>query len=162
MNKEFLVLFFLSLLLLSPAVRAAVPYSEIEQLRRQTIVVTAATASPHSAQVKKCKIKINESTLSGQLTAAQNQAAKQWQQIVISTDDLHDLDSKAQTCILRASCAVYHAFISAAKVEPAIQQEVEILKAAVDNKLKKMKPSSYLRAWTSVPKPCALLHQVMK
>jgi hypothetical protein len=141
---------------------AKVPYPEIENLRKQTVVARVAIDQPGSVAIKKCRVKLNPTTLESKLATAQSGAAGQWAKITINTEDLGDLDNKSQNCIARASCQIYETFLKSARVEPGIQQEVEILREALDKKLKQMTKADYAKALSGIPKSCEFLKQVLR
>ncbi|WP_413288794.1 hypothetical protein [Bdellovibrio sp. HCB337] len=155
-------LFFVMGLTIARPLLAAVPYNELDELRRQTIVVKVAVEQPRSPRVQQCKTKVNPKSLSTKLSAAQANASAQWSQSTIGSQDLFDLEEKTQACMTRASCHVYDIFLKAVKVDPAIQTEVELLKSSLDKKLQSMSSNIYVKAWDTVPKPCDVLTQAIK
>ncbi|RYZ60703.1 MAG: hypothetical protein EOP09_20895 [Proteobacteria bacterium] len=80
----------------------------------------------------------------------------------VVVQDLHVLDAKAQACGARVSCSAYETFVASAKVDPAIAQEIELVKAALDKNSATLTAKNYLAAWNGIPKPCGLLKQVLK
>jgi hypothetical protein len=141
---------------------AKVPYREIESLRRTTVALRVAIDAPKAASVKKCKLKLNPVDLGQKLAQAQDRASQTWGQLTVSTEDLHDLDSKFQACGPRGSCQIYDLFLKSAKTEPSIQQEVEVLKDVLDKKLQTLTTKNYLKAFRGMPKACDVLRQAMK
>lgn len=149
-------------LLLSATAHAKLPLNEIEFLRRQTVVVRVALDNPGNATVKKCKIKIDLAILGSKLELIKDNFSKPWSKMNITTEDLHDLDIKAQGCAARASCSAYDTFVASAKVDPSIQQEIELVKAALDKNSQALTSKNYLAAWKTVPKPCLVLKNALK
>lgn len=141
---------------------AKIPLNEIEFLRKQTVVVRVALDNPEGAVIKKCKMKVDAGALGSKLELIKDNFSKPWGKVTIATEDLHDLDAKAQGCAARASCSAYETFVASAKVDPNIQQEIELVKAALDKNSQTLTAKNYLAAWKTIPKPCAILKQVLK
>jgi hypothetical protein len=148
--------------LMSISAHAKLPFLEVETLRRQIVVVRVALDNPQSKVIKSCKMKTDATTLNAKLTGIQENFSKPWKKAKIGTEDLSAIDSKSQNCEVRASCPAYETFVSAAQVDPAIQSEVELLKAALDKKTKELTADNYLAAWKTVPKPCEVLRKVLR
>lgn len=155
-------LFFVVGLFVARPLWAAVPYNELDALRRKTIVLNVAATQPRSPQVQQCKTKVNPKALNSKLSLAQASASAQWAQNTLDSQDLFDLEEKTQACVTRASCQIYDIFLKAAKVDPAIQSEVELLRGALDKKIQAMGSHAYVKAWETVPKPCEILTQATK
>ncbi len=147
---------------LAPYASAKVPYSEIEDLRRKTIAIRFASDNPTAKKIKACKISLDFAKMGAKLSLLQDSSAKQWLDLTISTDDLHELDNKSKKCLARASCQIYEVFLSSARVEPNIQPEIEILKGVITKKVETMTSKTYEKAWDQMPKACEILKQTLK
>jgi hypothetical protein len=155
------VFLFLSFLQVGASALAAVPYVQLENLRRQSVVVRVALDEPDNATLRECGVgKESFAVLGGGLSAAMDQAAGSWSKIMVTSTDLPTLKSRVAGCKERGSCQVYDKFLSSAKSEKDIAPQIKEMTSSLQKTLESLDASSYQRALKTVPSPCKILKSI--
>lgn len=149
---------FLSVLFVGISAHAVVPYGQMENLRRQSVVTRVILDNPEDASVKSCGIKIeNFAAVGGSLSLALDAAAEKWQKQHLQESDLTALKVKIKICESRGSCQIYEKYLSSVKVDETLQSTKEDLVKLLERKLESLDAASYKKALATVPEPCKVL-----
>lgn len=149
---------FLGVLLMGVFADATVPYEQLENLRRQSVVTRVALDNPEDALVKSCGLKSDSMALLGaKLESALDEAADQWRKKSLTIEDIASLKTKIAVCKNRGSCQVYEKFLSSVKVSESEKTQVAEVQKDLSATLEKLESSNYKKALATVPEPCKVL-----
>jgi hypothetical protein len=157
-----ILLLSLSLLGFSPRAFAKVPYSDLDTLRKKTVVVRSALDNPEQAWVKKCGTVTQRASAGERLALATDNAAAKWKKLTLTAADFKDISKKVDACEVRGSCSVYEVYLGAVQIPPALGEQAVGLRSKLEKKLEAMTPSSYQKALSEIKQPCALLKSMTK
>jgi hypothetical protein len=153
-------LIFILLAVLVCQAQAKVPYKQIEDLRRQSIVTRVLMDFPESKPVTSCKVK--DISIGSKLMLHLENAKASWAQATLLKEDLETLKSKIKICELRGSCQVYENFLAVVQADKSLTEAITSLKNDLEVTQKNIKSSTYLTAWKSVPTPCQVLKKLVQ
>jgi hypothetical protein len=146
------------LVIIQGTAKAAVPFSSLEELRKQTIVVRVISDFPKSKEVKSCGItEIDFASLGATLEQKTEEAKIGWQKADIAPEDFDLIQKKISVCQKRGSCSVYGDFLATIKPNEKKDKNFSALKKTVDKKLTTLDGNSYLNAWKTIPAPCKII-----
>ncbi|MBS1971897.1 MAG: hypothetical protein JSU04_16420 [Bdellovibrionales bacterium] len=147
-----------SVFLLGISVHAAVPYGQLEGLRRQSVVTRVALDNPEDAMIKSCGLKPDVTAMLGsKLESALDEAAEQWRKKSLTSEEIISLKAKISVCKNRGSCQVYEKFLSSVKVPESEKTQFTEIQKALSATLEKIDAGNYKKALTTVPEPCKVL-----
>lgn len=143
-------------------VQAKVPYSELDALRRKTIVVRSAMDNPEQPWLKKCVSPERQAVAGGRLALATDSAAADWKKQTVTKTDLAEISKKVKVCEARGSCSVYEVYLGAVQIPPELSDTAVTLRQELEKKLEVLTSSSYQNALAEIKQPCALLKGLTK
>lgn len=144
----------------SLSAQAEVPYSQLEQLRRKSVVVRVLLDDPEGGLVNKCGRGQKWTGAGSALELEMANAAAEWSKLSISESDMRLLRSRVASCELRGSCQVYAAYLRYVKVGPALSVDLQSMQAELNSKLETLSSKTYRAAWKTVPNPCSTLKKL--
>ena len=136
-------LFPILLFISAQIVQAKVPYSELEALRRKTVVVRSALDNPGQPWVKKCISEEKRALAGSRLELATDNAAAHWKKQFTNKADLTEISQKIKGCEARASCSVYEVYLGAVQIPADLSESAVGLRSELEKKLEALTSSAY-------------------
>lgn len=141
---------------------AKVPYSELDVLRKKTIVTRVAMDNPDFAWVKNCVPQVDKVIGAGsKLALATDNAAASWKKLTLTQSELQEVSKKIDMCEARGSCSVYEVYLGAVQVPPSLSESAVALRSTLEKKLEGLSGSSYQKALLDIPHPCRILKSIL-
>ncbi len=154
-------LVFLQIGLGSSETLADVPYSDLEKLRRLTVVTRVLSDAPETPAIQACKVEPSKAAAAGQKLQLEFENAKAgWDKSKIIMSDLARLNERIELCSARGSCQIYEAFLSSADHADETKAEIEKLQKVLNERLASLPSSTYVQALETVPNVCQCLAKV--
>lgn len=142
---------------------AKVPYSELDLLRKKTVVTRVAMDNLDFAWVKNCVPAVDKVIAAGsKLALATDNAAARWKKLSLTPNDLQEITKKIDICETRGSCSVYEVYLGAVQIPPELSESAAALRSVLEKKLENLSGKSYQKALAEIPQPCAILKSVVR
>lgn len=145
----------------SSLAQAKIPYDVLEKQRQWSVVTRVALDQPESTLLKKCGKLPEVAVLGAALQLKSQNAAAQFSKVTIQRDDWESLNKKIEFCSRRGSCQVYQEFLSVALTGLDLKDQILKAQEQIEQALQRLTAKDFIAAWSTVPKPCDRLRELV-